>query len=125
MGATALPARLERCPRAPSAVGVLDVRCAQTFRARLMGLAFLSRLPPGCGLLLPKARSVHTFGMRFALDLVWIDGEGGIVRVDESVAPARLRFCGSSAGVLELTASSARREGLRPGQRVIAAPGDA
>ena len=76
---------------------------ARTFRDRLVGLAW-RREPPAQGLLLPRTRSVHTFGMRFALDLHWLDAAGGVVRVDRAVPPRRLRTCLRARAVLELPA---------------------
>jgi uncharacterized membrane protein (UPF0127 family) len=76
---------------------------ARTFRDRLVGLAW-RREPPARGLLLPRTRSVHTFGMRFALDLHWLDAAGGVVRVDRAVPPRRLRTCLRARAVLELPA---------------------
>jgi hypothetical protein len=73
---------------------------ADSLRSRLLGLA-LRRRPPGYALLLPRCRSVHTFGMRFPLDLVWLDREGRPVRVDEAVPPCRVRSCRAAAAVLE------------------------
>lgn len=97
-----LPRRLHRLPRADLG-GALDVRLAATPRARLLGLALLdAEQVAGMGLLLPRTRSVHTFGMRFALDLVWLDGDGRVVRVDRAVPPRRLRSCRAARAVLEL-----------------------
>jgi uncharacterized membrane protein (UPF0127 family) len=76
---------------------------ARTFRDRLVGLAW-RREPPAEGLLLPRTRSVHTFGMRFALDLHWLDAAGGVVRIDRAVPPRRLRTCLRARAVLELPA---------------------
>jgi uncharacterized protein len=76
---------------------------ARTFRDRLVGLAW-RREPPAQGLLLPRTRSVHTFGMRFALDLHWLDAAGGVVRVDRAVPPRRVRTCLRARAVLELPA---------------------
>jgi uncharacterized protein len=67
---------------------------------RLLGLALRGR-PPGYALLLPRCRSVHTFGMRFPLDLVWLDRDGRPVRVDEAVPPWRVRSCRRAVAVLE------------------------
>jgi uncharacterized membrane protein (UPF0127 family) len=86
----------------------VTVRTASTFRARLVGLA-LRREPPGYALLLPRTRAVHTFGMRFPLDLVWLDAAGAVVRVDRAVPPRRLRACAGAAAVLEVP--SVRRAG--------------
>jgi uncharacterized protein len=76
---------------------------ASTFRDRLVGLTW-RREPPAEGLLLPRTRSVHTFGMRFALDLHWLDAAGGVVRIDRAVPPRRLRTCLRARAVLELPA---------------------
>ena len=84
----------------------VEVRIADTFRARLAGLA-LRREPPGHALLLPRTRSVHTFGMRFALDLYWLDERGAVLRVDRAVPPRRLRRCAGAAAVLEVPSSGA------------------
>ena len=81
---------------------------AATARARLLGLAGL-RAPPACGLMLPHTRSVHTFGMRFALDLVWLDARGRAVRIDLDVPPRRVRSCRAARAVLELPAGDAQR----------------
>jgi uncharacterized membrane protein (UPF0127 family) len=47
--------------------------------------------------------------MRFALDLVWLDAGGGVVRVDRSVAPWRHRACRAARSVVEMRAGSADR----------------
>ena len=78
----------------------MEIVVARSPLARLLGLA-LRRRPPGHALLVPRCRSVHTFGMRFALDLVWLDGAGRVVRVDEAVPPWRVRSCRGADAVLE------------------------
>ena len=58
------------------------------------------------GLWLP-VRSVHTVGMRFALDLVWLDRTGAVVRTDEGVGRARIRTClAARGGVVEVAPGS-------------------
>jgi uncharacterized membrane protein (UPF0127 family) len=71
---------------------------------RLTGLAFRADLPHGVALHLARCRSVHTFGMRFALDLVWLDAAGEVVRIDRAVRPGRVRSCAAARSVLELRA---------------------
>jgi uncharacterized membrane protein (UPF0127 family) len=73
------------------------------FRERLIGLAW-RRTPPAQGLLLPRTRSVHTVGMRFPLDLHWLDREGAVVRVDRAVPPRRVRTCLRARSVVEVPA---------------------
>jgi uncharacterized membrane protein (UPF0127 family) len=83
------------------AVAIIEAR---GFLARLVGLAGRADLPAGTALHLPRCRSVHTFGMRFALDLHWLDAAGGVVRVDRAVPPRRGRTCLRARAVLELPA---------------------
>ncbi len=86
--------------------GGLTVHRAASAGARLRGLAGLSELPADRGLLLPGTRAVHTVGMRVALDLVWLDGAGEVVRVDRGVAPRRHRACRRARAVLEVAAGA-------------------
>jgi uncharacterized membrane protein (UPF0127 family) len=71
--------------------GGLQVHQAHTWHARSRGLAKLDSLPEHAGLLIAPCRSIHTFGMRFALDLIWLDKQDGIVELTTNVAPRRLR----------------------------------
>jgi uncharacterized membrane protein (UPF0127 family) len=100
-----MPLRLRRLPRATVAAA-LDVRVAVDLRARLLGLAGLAVPPPRAGLLLPSTRSIHTCGMRFALDLLWLGADGGAVRFDQGVPPWRLRACRGARSVIELGAGT-------------------
>jgi hypothetical protein len=94
------PRRLRRLPRAE--VCGIEVPVAIGFRARLLGLAMLPRERAGRGLLIPRCRSVHTFGMRFALDLVFLDREGRALREMPAVGRFRIVACPGAVAVLEL-----------------------
>ena len=76
-------------------------RVARGFAQRLVGLSW-SRRPRALALLIPRCRSVHTFGMRFPLDLYWLDAEGDVVRVDRAVPPWRVARCARASSVIEL-----------------------
>jgi len=100
------PSRLAALPtRALS--GGLQIAEARTRAARTRGLARLDALPATIALHLPRCRSVHTFGMRFCLDLIWLDRDGAIVRLDRDVAPRRLRTCLRARSVVECRAGEA------------------
>lgn len=89
-----------------AAVASREVRLARGFRARLLGLAALDREKVGGGLLIPHCSSVHTFGMRFALDLYFLDREGVVVARRLAVPSKRLAFCRGASAVLELPAGA-------------------
>jgi uncharacterized membrane protein (UPF0127 family) len=96
----AVPRRFRRLNRA-TLLGV-EVPIATSFASRLLGLALLSRDRAGPGLLIPRCRSVHTFGMRFPLDLLFFDRDGRVIEARRSVPPGRVVRCGGAATVLEL-----------------------
>jgi uncharacterized membrane protein (UPF0127 family) len=87
----------------------VEIRVATTWRRRLIGLSLRGRPPPGHALLLPGCRCVHTCGMRFALDLVWLDAEGRVLSIDEGVRPWRMRSRRDAAAVLEVAAGQGER----------------
>jgi hypothetical protein len=92
------PSRLRRLPRRK--VAGIEYPVATTRRSRLLGLALLGRARAGPGLLIPRCRSVHTFGMRFALDVVFLDASGIPISRRERVPPRRvLREPGADAAL--------------------------
>jgi uncharacterized protein len=71
---------------------------------RLLGLALLDRDRSGPGLLIPRCHSVHTFGMRFALDIAFLDSAGEVISCRRAVPPARVAAGRGAASVLEVPA---------------------
>ncbi len=92
------------------------VRVARSFGSRLLGLMGRGSLAVDEGLLIPGCRSVHTWFMRFPIDVVYLDESGHVVRVHERVAPFHLSWGGQRArDVLEITAGAAATGDTRPG----------
>lgn len=83
-------------------------------RARLLGLAGLERREALPGLLIPRCASVHTFGMRFAIDLAFLDEEGRVLSWRRSLLPRRLACCRGAAAVLELPAEGGESRPVEP-----------
>ncbi|MGE5336089.1 MAG: DUF192 domain-containing protein [Nitrososphaerota archaeon] len=77
---------------------------AADFRTRLLGLAWRDRSRAGPGLLIPRCSSVHTFGMRFALDIYFLDARGRVLAVRRRVPPRRVLRHRGAAAVLEIPA---------------------
>jgi uncharacterized protein len=98
--------------------GVLRVRVADRFVARALGLLVGAPLGPDEGLLIAPCSSIHTIGMRYPIDVVFVDREACVLRVCAEVQAGRMRFAPSARGVLELRASVAARHGLVPGVRL-------
>jgi uncharacterized protein len=97
-----LPRRLRGLPTHELDNGAVVIE-ASTPWSRLLGLAGLDLgdLPLGHGLLLRPCRSVHTFGMRFELDLLFLAADGRIALLESGVPPGRIRGSWAGAAVLE------------------------
>jgi uncharacterized protein len=86
---------------------------AGTFWQRLKGLLGRSQLYPGEGLHLTPCRSIHTFFMRFPIDVVFLDERGTVLRISSAVAPWRGLVCTEAKSALELPAGTAEASGTR------------
>jgi uncharacterized membrane protein (UPF0127 family) len=82
----------------------LVIHVARAYGERRRGLAKMEPMPPGHGLHILRTNSVHTFGMRFALDLVWLGRRGRVVRIDRDVPPRRVKLCVGARSVVETRA---------------------
>ncbi len=101
------------------AVLVDRVEIACGFRGRALGLMGRAPLPRGRGLLLKPCAEIHTFFMRFPLDLVFLGDGDEVVRVVRGMAPWRMAFGGRGArAVLEVASGWMPADAVRPGDRI-------
>lgn len=91
---------------------------AETPLTRLRGLLGKRSLAPGEGLLLRPSPSIHTFFMRFSIDVVFLDADLRVLRVVDSVKPWRAAGCRRARAVLELGAGEASARGISPGEQL-------
>ena len=95
----------------------LDV--ADTFAKSLMGLMGKSCLKGRRGLWIKPCQSVHTFWMRFPVDVLFLDKEGIVVHFIESMKPFRIsKHVLKARSVLELPAWSIRDSDTQLGDRI-------
>jgi uncharacterized protein len=78
---------------------------AKDFRTRLLGLSHRDRSEAGPGLLIPRCSSVHTFGMRFPLDIYFLDADGRVISMRRAVPPRRVVWQRGAAAILEIPSS--------------------
>jgi uncharacterized membrane protein (UPF0127 family) len=90
--------------------------------ARFFGLLGRRALADDEALWLTPCNSVHTLGMSYPIDVVYLDSGDRVIDVRSSLAPRRLSAARRARSVLELRAESARRLGLVPGARVSWVP---
>jgi len=85
---------------------------------RMRGLLGRDGLESGEGLLLRPASAVHTYFMRFPIDVVFLDRALVVVGISDSVEPWRARSRKGAKAVLELPAGESERRGLAVGDRL-------
>jgi uncharacterized protein len=83
-----------------------SLEVADTGPARNKGLLERDGLAPGGGLWIVPCQSVHTFFMRFPIDLVYLDGRKRVRKVRSAVGPGRISLCLTAQSILELPAGT-------------------
>ncbi len=92
------------------------VEVAATRRSRARGLLGSAGWEGRDGLLLRPCRNIHTVGMRYPIDLVFLDEEGRVLRVVEGLRPGRISpLVLRARSVLELPAGKLKETGTLPG----------
>lgn len=94
---------------------VEELRLADTFWTRLRGLLGRKGLAPAAGLVIVPCDAVHTCGMSFPLDLVFLARDGRVLATAQAVGPWRLRRCRGAHAVVELPAGALGRSVCCPG----------
>jgi uncharacterized protein len=85
---------------------------------RRKGLLGRDGLAAGEGLWIVPCESVHTFGMRFPIDLIYLDRDRKVKKVRSGVPPWRLSACLSAHSVLELVTGTIGMTQTRPGDQL-------
>jgi uncharacterized membrane protein (UPF0127 family) len=92
---------------------------AATFWRRLRGLLGTRQFPEGQALVLKPCGSVHTFGMRYPIDVLFVSKEDRVLKTVDTMAPGRTAFCFGSSYVVELPAGTLAKTGTAAGDIVI------
>ena len=91
---------------------------ADTGKKRRIGLLKHDRLDPGEGLWIVPCESVHSFFMKFAIDLVYLDRHKKVRKVRHRMVPWRLSACLTAHSILELPAGVVAASGTRKGDQL-------
>lgn len=118
------PLRILNCSRG-TVLGT-RVALAASWLSRLRGYLGRPQPRPGDGLLLSPCNSVHMWGMRFALDVVFLSGSGEVLALEEGLQPSSrpVRVRGSRY-VLELPPGTIRSTATEVGDAFAWSPVDA
>src|ERR1035437_8698895 len=95
------------------------VEVADTSEKRRVGLLKHARLDSGSGLWIVPCESVHTFFMKFPIDLVYLDKHRKVRKVRHAVPPWRLSACLTAHSILELPAGTVEKSGTLRGDELL------
>ena len=95
-----------------------SVTVADSTWRRMRGLLGRRTLPSGEGIVLRPAWSIHTAFMHFPIDVVFIDAEQVVMRVEPSLRPFKTASCRGAREIVELPAGECERRGLAAGDRI-------
>ena len=96
-----------------------DLVLADTLLRRMRGLLGRKALVRGEGLWIKPCNGVHTFGMRFPIDVVFLDRQLRVIAVTQSLPPNRLtRMYINAASVLELPSGTTEHTATVTGDRI-------
>lgn len=116
------PPKREPCLKIDNLTREIELACcvevAEHGIARSKGLLGRSSLIPGHGLWILPCEAVHTFGMRFPIDLVYLDRNHRVRKVRSNVVPWRMSACLLAHSVLELAAGAVAKTGTIPGDKL-------
>ena len=95
------------------------VEVADTSAKRRTGLLKHEKLEPGEGLWIVPCESVHTFFMKFPIDLLYLDRHHKVRKARSAVRPWRLSACLLAHSVLELPAGTVKQSGTQAGDELV------
>ena len=68
----------------------MNIDIADSPRRRMVGLLGTTHLDPGCGLLIFPTQAVHTFGMKYPIDILFLNSKKKVVGIRSAVQPNRI-----------------------------------
>ena len=99
-----------------------SIACAESSAERRTGLLKHTKLDEGEGLWIVPCEAVHTFFMKFALDLIYLDRRKRVRGVRKAVGPWRFSMCFAAHSVIELPVGTIDRTGTQRGDELELAP---
>jgi uncharacterized membrane protein (UPF0127 family) len=97
------------------------VEVARTSAARRKGLLGRDELPYATALVISRCNAVHTIGMRFAIDVAFVDSRGQIRKIVNDLGPWRMAMSPFASTTIEFPAGSLDDQAARVGDRLIVA----
>jgi len=96
-----------------------EITLADSSEGRRKGLLKQDGLAEGAGLWIYPSEAVHTLFMRFAIDVIFLDGAKRVRKISANLRPWRMSGCLTAKSVLELPAGAAERTQTTVGDQLV------
>jgi uncharacterized membrane protein (UPF0127 family) len=96
-----------------------QVEIADTSKKRKKGLLKHTGLPPGHGLWIVPCEGVHTFWMKFRIDVVFLNKNRKVLKIRKDMKEWRMAFCLTAHSVLEFPSGTLQQTGTVPGDQLV------
>ena len=95
-----------------------SAQIADDSATRRKGLLGRSSLPSGHGIWITPCSAVHSWGMKFTIDVLYLDRKQRVRKVRHRMAPWKMSMCLLADSVLELPSGTAAQTGTEPGDQL-------
>ncbi len=97
-----------------------NANLADTFLTRFRGLMFRKTIADNYALYITPCNQIHMLNMKFAIDVVYLDKSGSVIKIDIDVQPGKIcKTVKNAKSVIELKNGSASRLGIKNGDKII------
>ncbi|MEE2025769.1 MULTISPECIES: DUF192 domain-containing protein [Alkalimonas] len=96
----------------------LQLFMADNWWLRLRGLLGRPALTSQQAMLIAPCHSVHTLGMRYSIDVVYLNKDYQVLKVVENLHPGRFSACKGARYTIELSAGAVQRYQIYPGETI-------
>ncbi len=104
------------------AVIATSAEVARTSSERRRGLLGRNGLPGGSALIIARCNAIHTIGMRFVIDVAFVDAQGCVRKIVYRLPPRRVAISPRARVTIEFAAGELEASALRVGDRLTLAP---
>jgi uncharacterized protein len=96
-----------------------NVMVADTYFKRLKGLMFTKSLPEQNALHIVPCNEIHTFNMKYSIDVIYLDDKNSILAIDEDMKPGKIgKHVKNAVSVVELPSGKVKKLEVKIGQTV-------
>jgi len=93
-------------------------KIADNFISRLKGLLETDSMDEGTAMVIRPCNSIHTIGMKYPIDVLFLDKHDKIIKIERNMQSCKFAFCRKASYVIELPSGTAKKSGTTDGDMI-------